>query len=65
MLLKKCLDSGSILLYSDSNTNKDFLKVTFGMKKALVNSNSNVILLVLALLRLLLNGRRPSFLGNP
>jgi hypothetical protein len=39
--------------------------MTFGMKKALVNSESNAILLVLALLRLLLNGRRPSFLGNP
>ncbi len=39
--------------------------MTFGMKKALVNSNSNAILLGLALLRLLLNTRRPSFLGNP
>ncbi len=39
--------------------------MTFGMKKALVNSESNAIVLVLALLRLLLNGRRPSFLGNP
>jgi len=35
------------------------------MKKALVNLNGNAILLVVALLRLLLNGRRPSVLGNP
>jgi len=35
------------------------------MKKAIINSNGNVVLLILALLRLLLNGRSPSFLGNP
>jgi hypothetical protein len=44
---------------------KDFLKRTFGMKKALVNLNGNATLLLLALLGLLPNGRRPSFLGNP
>jgi hypothetical protein len=42
-----------------------YLKVTFGMKMATINLKTNLTLLGLALLSLLLNTRRPSFLGNP
>jgi hypothetical protein len=47
------------------DSSENFQKVTFGMKKAIVNLMSVVTLPGLALLSLLLNTRRPSCLGNP
>jgi len=59
------LDRDTILVYFFSNIYKDLTKITMGMKKVLISLISLVSLLGLTLLSLLLNTRRPSFLGNP